>query len=564
MLSTDEQIFQNEKYTLQTPQKNQINLPDKSTNYCEGLTTTEQNDKIYLMNMELSKLQNSNITQSGNFPPILTNVTNDKDNDNIISPFEIENTNTINDSYITLKDLNVTPIQETHSNNEIENNDEIQCTPISTLCNYYLQSESNTNKTKDMMFNNTTNKNNNTINNTGKSSSDKKRDVNKFLTVNKKINFNNNEYVPMKTDVFSISGNNSSKNNNNNIKIVKITSFGNKPINKNENETKQSFDHNNINQNKKQKIFPKRLELLKPRSLSANNKKKTVIKQQPRPNSLNDRYININIQTNNNYTTINTNNFFKKTISAIKHKHSFDNHHKKHNHNTTPNSKLIKQIIQTIKSPSLSKHKSKSSSKNPPTSPKQVPKQTNNSKQTIPLNTPNQKSNNHLHIYTPYTPYTVNKYIRIKPKSNSQSRQTSIHPTIPLSTARKYSSFISKYTKSQSKYSRCEPSLFQNITLNTSKYNSKGSNSVSKKKECSTIGSTNQTQSSRISVKPFNTEVCETIPTSKGVVRLMNKNSRSKMKGKTKAKIINVLAIQQGYFNDKRMGSLSKQNYTCN
>ena len=67
-----------------------------------------------------TKLQNSNITQSGNFPPILTNVTNDKDNDNIISPFEIENTNTINDSYITLKDLYVTPIQETLSINEIE------------------------------------------------------------------------------------------------------------------------------------------------------------------------------------------------------------------------------------------------------------------------------------------------------------------------------------------------------------------------------------------------------------------------------------------------------------
>ena len=57
-------------YKFSSPSKPKPNRGDISTNEYEGLTTAEQCDQLYLNNMNISKLQNSNCTGSGSFAPI--------------------------------------------------------------------------------------------------------------------------------------------------------------------------------------------------------------------------------------------------------------------------------------------------------------------------------------------------------------------------------------------------------------------------------------------------------------------------------------------------------------
>jgi hypothetical protein len=105
--------------------------------------------------------------------------------------------------------------------------------------------------------------------------------------------------------------------------------------------------------------------------------------------------------------------------------------------------------------------------------------------------------------------------------------------------------------------------LLHNSTINTSKHNSHvNDNSISNKKQCLSPYNNNitlnQTQSTRHSTKPCNTDICETIPTSKGVKRLLhNNNNKYKLKSKTKAKIINVSAIQHDNNNNNNKRALS-------
>ena len=622
----------NQKWTIQTPQKQTLtNYPEMSTNYCEGVTTTEQNDKIYLMNMELSKFQNSNVTHSGSFAPMITNIIEDKDN--FISSFDLENSSsnknnnnhTINDSYITLKDLNVTPIQETHSVNKINNNeDELQCTPISTICNYYLQSETNTqksvNKTKEMLYMNSNNTNE-------QESFDKKSNLMKYLTVNKKINFNNT-YNQNDTYFAMHANHNNTQGNRNNIKILKITSravsnhckgsnkqakrgmCGNSNNKQNafyKSEIKFSFEtkanintitinNNNKYTNNKKIVIPKKIQLLKPRSASETKKTKKqpnqIQQQQQRSNSLssNNKY-NTSHYTHSNYTNKLTN----KAVYSLKHKQSISSVKSNKNANT----QFIKDILQTIQQRnSLSQHKSVSKDNKPPSTTAR-----RSSKISIPISTPNNKP---THItYTPYTT-TINliteqsipntnptrmmhnipssnssrksnsQYTKLNPKSKSQSRQSSRKPLhryslkqtrtnniIPcLSTTKKQTSFIKKYqteVKSQFTKTKHEHTELHNSTV---KHNSHvKDNSISNRKQCLSPhnATLNQTQSTRQSTKPCNTDICETIPTSKGVKRLLH-NNKYKLKPKTKAKIVNVCAIEHG--GNKRALSASKSKQT--
>jgi hypothetical protein len=175
-----------------------------------------------------------------------------------------------------------------------------------------------------------------------------------------------------------------------------------------------------------------------------------------------------------------------------------------------------------------------------------------------------------------------NQYTKLNPKSKSQSRQCSGKPLhryslkqtrtnniIPcLSTTKKQTSFIKKYqteVKSQLTKVKHEHTELHNSTINTSKHNNSHvkDNSMSNRQQCLSPYNNNnitlnQTQSTRHSTKPCNTDICETIPTSKGVKRLLhNNNNKYKLKSKTKAKIVNVCAIQHDN-NNKRALSASK------
>ena len=543
-----------------------------------------------------------------------------------------------------MKDLNVTPIQETHSVHKINNNeDELQCTPISTICNYYLQSETNTqksvNKTKEMLYMNS--------NTHEHDSSDKKHNVMmKYLTVNKKINFNNtynqrDTYFAMESDNNNnTQGNKSNKGNN--IKIVRITSRavsnhckgsnnkhtkhgvcgnskernGNKQNAFYKSEIKFSFEtktnintiNNNVYSNNNKKIvIPKKIQLLKPRSASETKKTKKqsnqIQIQQQRSNSLssNNKYNTSHYTYNSNNNNTNNKVATTKAVYSLKHKQSISSIKQ----SKTTNTQFIKDILHTIQQRnSLSQHKSSSNTNTKP--PSTTARRS--SKLSIPISTPNSKP---THItYTPYTT-TINltteqsipntnptrmithnipssnssrksntQYTKLNPKSKSQSRQCSGKPLhryslkqtrtnniIPcLSTTKKQTSFIKKYqteVKSQLTKVKHEHAELHNSTINTSKHNSHvKDNSMSNKQQCLSPYNNNitlnQTQSTRHSTKPCNTDICETIPTSKGVKRLLhNNNNKYKLKSKTKAKIVNVCAIQHDN-NNKRALSASK------
>ena len=83
-------------------------------NSCNSLTTTEQNDKVYQNNMSITKFKYSNSDY----------------NSSLKNNYEKNN--------IPLLDWELSPFNEKKLNNNSEEN-----SPISSLCNYYLQSDNN-------------------------------------------------------------------------------------------------------------------------------------------------------------------------------------------------------------------------------------------------------------------------------------------------------------------------------------------------------------------------------------------------------------------------------------
>ncbi len=95
-------------------EKDCIENGKNNKNNSNSLTTTEQNDKVYQNNMSITKFKYSN----SDYNSSLKN-NNEKDN-------------------IPLLDWELSPFNEKKLNDNSENN-----SPISTICNYYLQSDNN-------------------------------------------------------------------------------------------------------------------------------------------------------------------------------------------------------------------------------------------------------------------------------------------------------------------------------------------------------------------------------------------------------------------------------------
>ena len=402
-----------------SPAKPRITHIEVSTNDCD--INSDQCETLYLNNMTLSKIKNSNMEQSGKFDASNIDVSicsfrisNHDDSNN-------EEKEEINDSYITLKDLNVTPC---------ETKEDITSTPISTMCNYYLHSESNTKsvrKKKD--FSN--------IKSTFEKSSNTKtsKNVGKFLTLNKKIDFNNsnngstvsnksmNNTAPVKKDKEKVTVK----------KVIQLELYENK----NKKETRNNG--RKVKSNSVKVRTKAKSSSVKGTTRNKNNttSKGTITKQNAIEN-IKKIYHSLN----------------KKAESLTKKKN---------------NIKPIKDIIKSIKHKSLSKESSKkksSSIKSTQTQSKSKQKTAQNKKAVynnihnikVQVYHNNTTTNN---TYTPITT-TINLSISTKEKqskdkkSNSKSKtKTSSNSnkkvtvlTNPCySTMKKQTSFISKYNK---------------------------------------------------------------------------------------------------------------------
>ena len=134
-------------FELESPDSNvltpiELNCEKVPEDTYEGLTTTEQNDQIFQNYMSLSKFKNTNFDGSASFG---VNKETPENNNINISINSYRKNLSRNNSNITLKDIDVTPYKD-EIFNEKENKGKDSngnYTPISTICNYYLQSESN-------------------------------------------------------------------------------------------------------------------------------------------------------------------------------------------------------------------------------------------------------------------------------------------------------------------------------------------------------------------------------------------------------------------------------------
>ena len=145
-------------FELESPDSNvltpiELNCEKVPEDTYEGLTTTEQNDQIFQNYMSLSKFKNTNFDGSASFG--INKETPENNNINNISINSYRKNLSRNNSNITLKDIDVTPYKD-EINNEKENKGKDSngnYTPISTICNYYLQSESNLKTAKKKKMN---------------------------------------------------------------------------------------------------------------------------------------------------------------------------------------------------------------------------------------------------------------------------------------------------------------------------------------------------------------------------------------------------------------------------
>lgn len=540
-------------YKFSSPSKPKPNMGDISTNEYEGLTTAEQCDQLYLNNMNISKLQNSNCTGSGSFAPI---------NNVSICSFRVNEDDDINQndcrySYFTLKDLNVTPVDY-----KKRDKDDLSSTPISTMCNYYLHSESNTksvrkkkdvvnsifdkNTSKENSANKTNQENSNRSSNKG---SDTKKNVEKCLTLNKKIDFyNNNNNTTTKT-----------KNNNNKDSIINSNR-------NNINETKKhlkgsttiNLSNYNIHSRKNcnnnatvKKII--QLELF-------NDKDNPKPKEKPKAKSSsvtrNKKNASLTKGTITKQSAIET---IKKIYHSLNKKATSSSVKKKKDEK-----KPIKDLIKSIKHISLSKEKkSKSKSKSQhkaknimKTHITQNKKESYNNIHNIKIQICHTNNANNT-INTNYTPITTtinlstetskklnktskNFYTRnisshgkndSKSKSNSKQKTTYTTNSKPktkntqislintngknypcYSTVKKQTSFISQYKKKTNSLTKNRPTLtimttkqHQNLTMNITKR--QPSPSINSLTNQSTRTYTMTSQSSR----PYQTESSEKI-----------------------------------------------------
>ena len=403
-----------------SPAKPRITHIEVSTNDYD--INSDQCDTLYLNNMTLSKIKNSNLEQSGKFDASNIDVSicsfrisNHDDSNN-------EEKEEINDSYITLKDLNVTPC---------ETREDITSTPISTMCNYYLHSESNTKSVrKKKEFSN--------IKSTFEKSSNSKtsKNVGKFLTLNKKIDFNN-----------SNNGSTVSNKNMNNTAPVK------------KNQEKVTV----------KKVIQLELYESKNKKETRNNgskAKSNSVKVRTKPKSSSVKGTTRNKNSSTSKGTIAKQNAIeniKKIYHSLNKK--AESLTKKKN-----NIKPIKDIIKSIKHKSLSKESSKkksSSVKSTQSKTQSKSKQkTAQNKKTVYNNIHNikvQVYHNNTTTNNTYTPITTtinlsSSSTKKKPskekKSTSKSKtKTSSNNKITVltnpcySTMKKQTSFISKYNK---------------------------------------------------------------------------------------------------------------------
>ena len=133
-------------FELESPDSNvltpiELNCEKSPGDIYDGLTTTEQNDQIFQNYVSLSKFKNSNFDNSASF----CNNNNSPENNMNISVKSIHNNTSKNNFDYNNKNIDVTPSKNNiNKEKEYKGKDSIEnYTPISTLCNYYLQSESN-------------------------------------------------------------------------------------------------------------------------------------------------------------------------------------------------------------------------------------------------------------------------------------------------------------------------------------------------------------------------------------------------------------------------------------
>ena len=187
----------------------------------EGLTTTEQNDQIFQNYVSLSKFKNSNFENSNSY----CNNNNSPENNNMnisVKSFHIKTSK--NNCDFNHKNIDLTPSKNNiNKEKDYKGKDSIEnYTPISTLCNYYLQSESNIKTGKK-------NKNK-------KENNDCKKNIIEYLNTPKNESKNENK------EFFEIKLNEKNRSKLNNIiKSIKKESKN------------YSFINNNNNNNKKRK-----------------------------------------------------------------------------------------------------------------------------------------------------------------------------------------------------------------------------------------------------------------------------------------------------------------------
>ncbi len=188
----------------------------------EGLTTTEQNDQIFQNYVSLSKFKNSNFENSNSY----CNNNNSPENNNMnisVKSFHINTSK--NNCDFNHKNIDLTPSKNNiNKEKDYKGKDSIEnYTPISTLCNYYLQSESNIKTGKK-------NKNK-------KENNDCKKNIIEYLNTPKNESKNENK------EFFEIKLNEKNRSKLNNI----IKSI------KKESKNYSFINNNNNNNNKKRK-----------------------------------------------------------------------------------------------------------------------------------------------------------------------------------------------------------------------------------------------------------------------------------------------------------------------
>ena len=394
-------------------------------NSCNSLTTTEQNDKVYQNNMSITKFKYSN----SDYNSSLKN-NNEKNN-------------------IPLLDWELSPFNEKKLNNNSEEN-----SPISSLCNYYLQSDNNFVKGNKKNSNLKTDNNNNdckkNISPDLCSPIKKEKIKNKCLEKSKsqfnniiktKINeLNNILYDKIKDKNFSFRkftiGNDNTIYNNSTNKFLNLKY---KQNNSNDIKNKIHFDmNNNQEKNSFYNLIPKII-----------NEKKKKINLIP--------HCKITNKFNNNITNY---NFKPKTIDR-KSNYSFESLIQKNNYNKPNNFNKTKLIFSKLDRNQLKedKNNTKLNSK--------IKEYSNNSfnNKNISFHSKNSSSNIYKIInsspnnsnYPPQNMKTIPNDSIIK----SPNKKLSFQSDKPLSKIKNY-----YYTKSK----KIINSLYNNSTNNTSNY----------------------------------------------------------------------------------------------